>query len=682
MAYLFPNTPAGALPPGVLRAFQFLKTLPDGYAIWHHLAPWDKDAPDFLLLNDRRQAALLKVSAASLSEAYPAAQLLLLEDLAPTLGAAEEQVIAAFLERAAGLGIDPQACLGSAVLFANIPGQQAQEARPPRRAAGSFAPPIWLGKEALQPGGLDLWKGLFTGQPLDGSRLRQLRALFTPEVAIPAELSVQSPSRRELKAGLTARLLDYNQEAALKADLDPPAESPGLSQDFRLNLVNGVAGSGKTLILLYRLRLLHGLFPEKRFLVLTHNRPLNHDMQARFHRLHGSLPQAIEWDTFNGWCQAHWPTGTPWVSPLGRRRRERLLRLAWQQASREYPALAGVTESMLNSEIDWIRDQLDLDAQTYLEIERRGRGFRLTRAQRQAVLAALANYQERLRRMQGVDWSEVPRQMLDFLREGKVASPEYDVILIDEAQFFAPVWFEIVRRLLKPRSGHLFLSADPTQGFLRRGASWRSLGLQVHGHSYRLKRSYRTTLEILNFATLFYRQRVPAEPEDEEVLAPDLLDMPNGALPYLIQLDSPQDEIARVANEIAALVEQGVPRKDILALHANWQGAGDLIQALERRLGRGAAGDPKDLYPGNYVRVTTLNAGTGLESPLVFLLGLHALFEEEHSLRLSDEEREQMLLENTRKIYMAITRAGQRLVFTYVGPLPEALQGLAGPPLK
>ncbi len=84
--------------------------------------------------------------------------------------------------------------------------------------------------------------------------------------------------------------------------------------------------------------------------------------------------------------------------------------------------------------------------------------------------------------------------------------------------------------------------------------------------------------------------------------------------------------------------------------------------------------DPKDQYPGDYVRVTTLNAGAGLESPIVFLIGLRELFEEEQSLRLSDDEREDMVRDNTRKIYMAATRAGQRLVFTYVGDLPAMLQ--------
>jgi len=109
-------------------------------------------------------------------------------------------------------------------------------------------------------------------------------------------------------------------------------------------------------------------------------------------------------------------------------------------------------------------------------------------------------------------------------------------------------------------------------------------------------------------------------------------------------------------------------------LHANWQGVETLTQMLNRRLGPNSAMDPKDTYPGDYIRVTTLNAGTGLESPIVFLVGLHELFEEEQSLRLLDEEREAVILDNTRKIYMAATRAGQRLAFTYVGDIPDILR--------
>jgi ATP-dependent exoDNAse (exonuclease V) beta subunit len=161
---------------------------------------------------------------------------------------------------------------------------------------------------------------------------------------------------------------------------------------------------------------------------------------------------------------------------------------------------------------------------------------------------------------------------------------------------------------------------------------------------------------------------------EEEILHPDLTQMPSGAIPQLLVLENPQDEITRVANEVAALLKQGVPRQHLLILHASGEGVNRLIEQINRRAGKGTAMDPKDTFPGNYVRITTLNAGAGLESPIVFLCGLRELFEQEQSLRLSDQEREEMIRTNTRKLYMAATRAGQRLVLTYVGELPEVLK--------
>ncbi len=177
----------------------------------------------------------------------------------------------------------------------------------------------------------------------------------------------------------------------------------------------------------------------------------------------------------------------------------------------------------------------------------------------------------------------------------------------------------------------------------------------------------------MQFATMLYRLRLSNE-EDEDILVPDLLNMPNGAFPQILALTSPQDEVARVANEIASLVKQGFPKKHLLLLHTDGSGVRQVIQAIEDRLGKGSAIDPKDTFPGDYVRVTTINAGAGLESQIVFLVGLRQLFEEEQSLRLSDEERESLIRDNTRKLYMAATRAGQRLVLTYSGDLPEVLK--------
>jgi len=54
-----------------------------------------------------------------------------------------------------------------------------------------------------------------------------------------------------------------------------------------------------------------------------------------------------------------------------------------------------------------------------------------------------------------------------------------------------------------------------------------------------------------------------------------------------------------------------------------------LIHGIDNKLGKDAAVDPKGTYPGNYVRVTMLNSGAGLECPIVFLVGVRRLFEQE-----------------------------------------------------
>jgi superfamily I DNA/RNA helicase len=288
------------------------------------------------------------------------------------------------------------------------------------------------------------------------------------------------------------------------------------------------------------------------------------------------------------------------------------------------------------------------------------------------MYTAMQAYQQTLESRHAQDWGDVPQALWQFMESGQVKLPEYDVILMDEAQFFAPIWIRLIQKALNPHNGHLFLVADPTQGFLGRGTSWKSLGLEARGRTHHLRHSYRSTREIMQFATLLYRLRL-ADEKDDDILVPDLLNMPSGAFPEIIPLTSPQDEITRLANEVAGFVKRGYPKRHLLLFHTDGQGVRSLIQAIDDRLGKNAAFDPKDTYPGDYVRVTTLNAGAGLESPIVFLAGLRQLFEEEQSLRLSDEEREILIRDNTRKLYMAVTRAGQRLVLTYAGELPDVL---------
>lgn len=642
----------------MIKVFNALKKLPDEYCVWHNMNFDKQNAPDFLLLHADGRALLLMVSSATSRDAKFAGQLTLMESEPLPLGYSENERLVSFVS---SLDFPKAKEIRTLIIFPNISSEQLQKS-----ATVSFEA-HWVGRDVMQQE--TGWDDFLSPMPLDDISQEKLRQRFTPEVIVPESMTVRPVTDRRRTAGLTDYLLDYDQELAVKSDLGLPEEGQGVSSDFRLNIINGVAGSGKTLILLYRLRLLYRNFPHKRFLVLTHNRPLSHDMQSRFTRLENREPENIEWQTFNGWCRKYWPKGERWLDPLSIKGRQRVVEAVWSKHLKD----TSISVKMFQDEIDWMKDQIPMTRKEYLAVERRGRGFGLNSDQRHCVFDAVKEYQKELEGRNTLDWGDVPQRLWKFILQGKLELPQYDFILVDEAQFFAPIWISLILKLLVPKSSHLFIVADPTQGFLGRGTSWKSLGLEARGRTHLMRRSYRTTREIMDFATLLYRNRL-ADEIDDDILAPDLLNMPSGAFPQIIPLTSPQDEIIRIANEVADFVRKGMPKRHLLVLHTN--GVEDLIEAIEARLGKGSAIDPKETYPGDYVRVTTYNAGAGLESPIVFLAGLRDMFEEEQSLRLSDSERETLIRDNTRKLYMAATRAGQRLVITYVGELPEVFNSL------
>ena len=662
MAHILPETPPTVLLGVVHKTFTALKRLPDSYHIWHHLAPWVVDAPDFLIITHDCKVLIVKVSASTDLDALPAAQLLLIDDDRPNLGEKEAVVLDNFIK---ALDLPQGLTIETLVVFPNIPHKAVMESRLSRKPGE----PHWAGREILSEQTNISWERYLPTESVDEIWLEKIRQFFTPETVIPLNLTTRAPQPEKIEAGLTGFLLDYDQEKALKTDLELDPESSQLTDDFRLNIINGVAGSGKTLILLYRLRLLYHLYPNKKFLVLTHNKPLRNDLESRFNRLEGYSPENIAWHTFFSWCYKMWPEEESWVQPISVKKKTELIQNVCQNHLQD----TAISDYMLGGEIDWIKDQRPLDEEQYLTVDRRGRGFGLTVDQRQHMWGAYQTYQKLLKQEGAFDWGDIPQRLWRWIEQGAVSLPRYDAILVDEAQFFAPLWIDLVKKALNPNNAHLFMVADPTQGFLGRNTTWKSMGVEARGRTYQLKKSYRTTREIIQFSTLFYRQRLPDE-KDEDILVPNLLDMPTGAFPQIIPLSSAQDEIARVANEIAAFLDQGFPRKDIYVLHANHLGVEALIEAINHRMGPNTAMEPKNTYPGNYVRVTTINAGAGLEGPIVFLVGLRALFEEEQSLRLGDDERAALIEENTRKVFMAATRAGQRLVFTYVGELPKDLR--------
>lgn len=667
MARIIPAKPRGK-PSKSFRAFyRMLKILPDDFTAWLSLEHQSSHRPHVFLVWRERHAFLIQVAETSQQLAESALQGDFFkqdEALRPEdLGRLESDLLRQFVARSTDV-LGPLAGelpLKQLVVFPNVSAGTVDEVVLLRSDETHTS---YLGLHQVPAAHFTRRLEALAAAALPEPGLHHLRRAFTPESEVPAAFVARTPLDRHTAPALPAGFLDFDQECCMKNDLEllPQEEQLVADTPASVRLVTGVAGSGKSLVLLYRALLSAQLHPEARVLVLTHNKPLRHELERRSQRL-AELPKNLACNTFFQWarkCLGSWQEERLWWPADIERAVSRL--------KEDYPSLARLSTVFLADEIGWIKDHRLLGKERYLAAERDGRGTSFRGHQREEMWELFRAYQNMLRSHGATDWHNIA---LRFHQAAVVRKslpfPCYDAVFVDEAQFFAKAWFEIVSAALKP-GGHLFLAADPTQGFLRRRQSWIAAGIEVRGRTTRLTHPYRNTRAILRYAREFYQSRRDPNENEADLNVPDEAQLAAigdaGEAPLELAVPTPQDEIARAANEALALRDGGLPPGKLLILHANSSLEPALRAALERKLGGGQVHDAKagPTPPQAFCTVTTLNAATGLEAAVVILLGMDHLLESEDDLRLSAEERGDLRRDHTRMLFMGFTRAGQRLV--------------------
>lgn len=503
------------------------------------------------------------------------------------------------------------------------------------------------------------------GSKLPQEVINRWRLAAVPEVGIHSPWKRKQLTRKAADS-IAPLLLDYRQERCARLDLEHDSAVDSLARDLRLRIITGVAGCGKTLVLVHRAALLASHFPNARVLFISFNRPLVNDLKRRIAR-HPSAKR-IECLTFHQWLSRLAPPSGDMISP------REVVRWIERERS-ELGALKRLSSEWLREELQWMCDH-NLVSEAYLTVERKGRGTRLNTSQRSEMLHLLTRYRVYLRQAKLVDWSEWPLSVCENPPHS-LSNERFDHLLIDEAQFFAPVWLSLLRRALRT-GGHLFLCADPTQGFLHRRLSWTQVGLDARHRSHRLERPYRSSRAILAFARDFYKSRLPDDDEPLNLPSPEWLETLEAGTPPIVQPAGPrQDQLARLTSELRQLRSNDIPFGHILIL-VGGRGfhVSDVVEHLNRDLGAGSAASMKDDGSGpDSIGVAQLMAATGLERPIVFMLGLDDLAAEEANPTLEEDERAEKRLAYTRQIYVGITRAMERLVIYTSHPALQAAFG-------
>ncbi|KYF94069.1 hypothetical protein BE17_53430 [Sorangium cellulosum] len=532
-------------------------------------------------------------------------------------------------------------------------------------------PPQWLDAvRAVGESGIDKLLGHLPAEAAE--RLLQL-ACGEP-VPRPVPITTQDPFEHP-DAKRRFRVLDSHAE--LRRALDAPWEQwlvflhptqrAVVERKYKGPArVTGSAGTGKSVVAIHRAAHVLKADPGARVLLTTFTRTLAVRLGHSADLLLGNDTKErrrLEIDHLHKIARdiAAQATGKP-VSVLDQDKLGALLETA---KSRVAPS-ADTSLAFLKSEWNAIVDPWGIRSwPAYKGVSRAGRATPLGAKQRLSIWKIFEELQRLLAERRLTTWTGLCYMAAERLVDAR----PYDHVIADECQDFGPAELTLLRALAEPGPDDLFLCSDAGQRIYRAAVAWSSAGIDVRGRSTRLSINYRTTDQIRRFS-----DRILPEVMDEgdgEKEKRSTVSVLNGPHPEVQGFANAAKEAEGLAGLLQNLLASGYKPRDI-ALFA--RGERVLRDRVEPALAKaGITGHPlSDDQPPSAtdVSVGTIHRAKGLEFKVVVVVGCDSGLVPPTYLQkdLVDEaDREAFLEQERHLLYVACTRARERLVVTYSG---------------
>ncbi|MFV8834147.1 3'-5' exonuclease [Aquisalimonas sp.] len=256
------------------------------------------------------------------------------------------------------------------------------------------------------------------------------------------------------------------------------------------------------------------------------------------------------------------------------------------------------------------------------------------------------------------------QRVIGAVDERRIPGGQYGAVMIDEGHDFEPHWFRVATQMVDPDTNSVLVLYDDAQSIYERSQrrfSFSSVGVQAQGRTTILRINYRNTRQVLDLASRFARELLaPEEAEDDGIplVGPESAGR-DGPEPTVIALPTLPREIDYVVRHLKRLHAHGRQWREMAILYRRTRVAGRIAQSLKeagipsenlvaRSRGRGAT--PTD---ADSVKVVTMHSSKGLEFPVVAVTGLGEM-----------DPQEDRLAEETRLLYVAMTRAMDELIVT------------------
>ena len=470
------------------------------------------------------------------------------------------------------------------------------------------------------------------------------------------------------------------------------------SGPFRLS---GGAGTGKTVVLLHRARMLARRSPDSKVLLTTFTTNLADQLRTDLGRLDPGLPYAAG-------------LAEPGVSVYGiDALASAVLRRAGTEIAADAEAILGTATAQVNGRtqsttwrdaVDAVGEELPTplrsiqfltaeyaqivlpnritSREAYYKVRRPGRGVALDRAKRAAVWDVIEAYRAQARIAGSVDFAEAATIAGAHLR--RVASTQgvfvADHVLVDEGQDLGPAHWQLMRALVGEHADDLFIAEDSHQRIYGQRIVLSQFGIRIVGRSQRLTLNYRTTAQNLAYAINVLRGGKYVDLEDAAESSAAYRSARSGPVPRLIPCATLSEELDKAADLIRSWVAETDAPETIAVLVREQRQRDRVVTGLAERGVTIRAVDREHIKPGQPV-VMTMHRAKGTEFSKILLFGVDqgAIPRPLRDEQYAEDAWADALLRERSLLYVAATRARDELALSWSGDPSQLLPPAAEP---
>ena len=337
----------------------------------------------------------------------------------------------------------------------------------------------------------------------------------------------------------------------------------------------------------------------------------------------------------------------------------------YELLARERPADCPLsTESLETEWEDVIQAQGITSWEEYRLARRMGRGVGLGLRERRAIWTVIGAVRATLAHDRRITWVGLCQRARELLAAGAVANP-FEAVIVDEVQDLGPQELQLLAHLGGSSQDGLTLVGDGGQRIYGKGASLKSLGIDVRGRSTILRLNYRTTEQIRRFA-----ERIIGDTADDLDGERDdrrrVRSLLSGPAPLLRGFASPDEQYRFVLSEIGQHLQLDRQEEEI-AIFARKK---ELLEPLKACLREGGHRFRFVGGKGNGITLSTMHGAKGLEFKVVFVIDVadDQLPPARTYAHLTDEQaRAEFLRREAQLLYVSATRARDEVYLTWVG---------------